>query len=157
MGNAWHVLPLTTDEAQYLEKVEVVPVPSGPAVSSVPTPNQVFAALASFPEYRVAVRRWDHKEKGQFVYIKLLQEDGSIAIIFNLLGVTADDQPAGTFAFEYYRETEELIRLVAKLANVCGPLVLWHDGGCERSIVVSPGQRAEPDAAADGGRDAGSS
>jgi hypothetical protein len=111
----------------------VVPPEAGP--STAPTPEQVFTALESFPEYRVAVRRRDRKEKGTSVYLDLRRADGSYAIEINLLRVVADNQPAGTFVFAYYRETEELVRLVAKLAESCGPLVLWHDGG-ERSVIV---------------------
>ena len=151
MGNAWHVFPFTPDLARELAELEGVLASSPPAAGAVPTPNQVLAALASFPEYRVIVRRWDRKEKqkGQFVYIKLLRADGSFAIAINLLGVSADDRPAGAFAFEYYQETEELVRIVARLADLCGPLVLSHDSGCEKSIVIAPGDSAEQGAAPD--------
>jgi hypothetical protein len=48
----------------------------------------------------------------------------------------ADDRPVGVFSFEYYRETEELVRLVDKLAELCGPLFLYDDSGREKPIVV---------------------
>jgi hypothetical protein len=144
---------LTPDLARDLAEVEGVEASSPPAAGALPTPNQVFAALASFPEYRVIVRRWDRKEKekGQFVYIKLLRGDGSYAIAINLLGVTADHRPAGAFAFEYYQETEELVRIVSRLADLCGPLVLHHDSGCEKPIVIAPCDSAERGAAPDRG------
>ncbi|HEV3083787.1 MAG TPA: hypothetical protein VGY66_28655 [Gemmataceae bacterium] len=144
MGNAWYVLPLTIDLARHLAQVEGVPAPSDPAASTAPTPNQVLAALESFPEYRVTVHRWDRKRKedGQAIYIKVKRADGSSAITFDLLGIIADDQPAGTFAFNYYQETKELVRLASKLAESCGPLALCHDGG-ETSVVVDPSNPAE--------------
>src|SRR3954470_11869895 len=43
----------------------------------------------------------------------------------------------GTFVFEYYRGTDELVRLVPRLAESCGPLVLWHDRGGERSVLFT--------------------
>jgi hypothetical protein len=116
---------------------EGVPVPSTLPATTAPTPNQVLAALRSFPEYCVAVRRWDRKEKGQFVYIKVSRADGPYAMIINLLGVTADDQPVGTFGFEYYQETEELVAVVSRLADSCGPFLLYHDGG-EPPVVIEP-------------------
>jgi hypothetical protein len=130
---------MTPDLARDLAEADGVPASAPPAAGAAPTPNQVFAALASLPEYRVIVRRRDRKakEKGQFVYIKLLRADGSFAIAINLLGVTADHRPAGAFAFEYYREPEELLRIVSGIADLCGPLVLYHDGG-EAPVVVDP-------------------
>jgi hypothetical protein len=143
----WLVLPSTPDLIRELVEVEGMPMPAVQAVGTAPTPNQVFAVLPSFPEYRVTVRRWDRKrkEKGQAIYIKLLRAEDSVAITIQLLGVAADDQPAGTFAFEYYRETEELVRLVAKLAELCGPQVLCHDSGCEGPILVTPRKPSKPD------------
>jgi hypothetical protein len=151
VGNAWHVFPLTPDLARNLAEVEGVPPPSATAAGTAPTPNQVFAALGPFPEYRVIVRRWDRKEKekGQFVYIKLLRADGPYAITINLLGA-GDDRPAGAFAFEYYRETEDLVRFVSRLPDSCGPLVLYHDGG-EAPVVIAPSNAADPGAAPDRG------
>src|SRR5262249_4079250 len=125
-----------------------VPPDCGPG--KAPTPDQVFATLSLFTEYRINVRRRDRKEKGQAVYITLWRADGSYAIAINLLRVSADDRPGGTFVFEYYRGTAELVRLVSRLADVCGPLVLWHDSGCETSILVRPGKHAEPGPTTDG-------
>jgi hypothetical protein len=140
VGNAWHVYPLSADEAEWLQG-EGVSVPPHSAPSTAPTPDQVFAALRLFPEYRVRVRREDRKkkEKGQDVVLELTREDGSYAISIRLLGVHSDDRPVGVFYFEYFRETEELVRLVAKLAELCGPLYLYDDSGCERPIVIGPG------------------
>jgi hypothetical protein len=150
MGNAWYVSPLNAEQARDLER-EGVPIPQGLGPSTAPSPEQVFAALGSFPEYRVNVRRRDRKDKGQAVYVELRRADGSHAVDIHLLRVAADDQPAGVFLFDYYRGTDELVRLVAELAAACGPLVLWHDSGGERSVLVTPPGRAEPSAAADRG------
>jgi hypothetical protein len=109
----------------------------------------VLAAFQSFPEYRVAVRRRDRGEKGQAVSVEARRADGSYAIDIHLLRVTDDDRPAGVFVLDYYRGTEELVRLVAELAKVCGPLVLWHDSGGERSVLVTQEGRAEPGAPPD--------
>jgi hypothetical protein len=150
MGNAWHVSPLTAEQAQELDREGVAVLPdAGP--SAAPSPAQVLAAVAAFPEYTARVRRRDRKDKGQAVTVELRRADGSYAVEIRLLRVTADDQPAGVFVFEYYKGTDELVRLVAKLAEACGPLVLWHDSGGERSVLVTPPSRAEPSAAADGG------
>jgi hypothetical protein len=148
MGNYWHVYPLTADEAECL-RGEGVAVPPDCAFGTAPTPDQVFAALRLFPEYRVRVRRENRKKKemGQDVVVELTREDGSYAIRIRLIRVQSDDRPAGVFYFEYYRETEELVRLVAKLAEVCGPLFLYDDSGCEKPIVVSSGWPAGPGAA----------
>jgi hypothetical protein len=139
VGNYWHVYPLNSEEADS-HKSEGVSVPADIRPGTAPTPNQVFAALRLFPEYRVRVRREDRKkmEKGQDVVLTLTQEDGSSTVRIRLLGVHSHDRPVGVFYFEYYRETEELIRLVEKLAEVCGPQVLYHDSGCETSVLVSP-------------------
>ena len=141
VGNYWHVYPFNAEEADLLKR-EGVSVPADIAPGTAPTPDQVFAALRLFPEYRVRVRRedWKKKEKGQDVVLTLAREDGSDAVRIRLLGVHSDDRPAGVFYFEYYRETEELVRLVAKLAAVCGPQVLYQDSGCERSVLVNPGK-----------------
>jgi hypothetical protein len=138
MGNAWYVSPLTAEEAESLAR-EGVSVPDEAGPSTAPTPAQVFATLESFPEYLVAVRRRDRKDKGQSVSIELRRADGSYAIDICVYRVSSDDWPVGTFVFEHYGETDELVRLVSRLADVCGPLVLWNDSGCERSILVSPG------------------
>jgi hypothetical protein len=137
VGNAWYVSPLTTQGTEPLQR-EGVSVPRHSTSGTAPTPDQVFATLTLFPEYRVRVRRRERKDKGQAVYVELRRPDGSYAIDIHLLRVSSDDQPAGVFIFEYYRETEVLIRLVSKLAELCGPLVLWHDSGCEKPILVSP-------------------
>jgi hypothetical protein len=148
VGNAWFVSPLSdewTDPANPLG----VTAPPGSRPGTAPSPEQVLAALESFPQYRVGVRRRDRKEKGQAVYVELRREDGSHAIDIHLLRVAADDRPAGVFVFDYYRGTDELVRLVAKLAEVCGPLVLWHDSGGEPSVLVTPGSQSEPGAGPD--------
>ena len=156
MGNAWYVHPLNADVAEWLQG-QGVSVPPDSAPSTVPTPDQVFAALRLFPEYRVRVRREDRKKKemGQDVVVELRREDGSYAIGIRLLGVSSDDRPAGVFVFEFFRGTEELVRLVAKLAEHCGPLFLYDDSGCEKPILVSPSWPGGPGDTADGGRDAG--
>ena len=150
MSNAWYVYPLRPDTAKWLEG-EDVSVPSDLGPGTVPTPNQVFAVLRLFPEYRVQVRREDRKEKGQDVCVELRLEDGSYAIEIRLLGVSSDDQPVGVFVFEYFRETEELVRLVANLAELCGPLFLYDDSGCEGPILVTQGKPPEPGHQPDGG------
>ena len=134
VGNAWYVSPLTAENAKGLLVGEVAQVDASPSIR--PTPNQVFAALDSFPEYRISVRRRDRKEKGQAVYIELRREDGSCAVDIHLLRVSEDDEPVGVFVFDYYRERDELVSLVSKMSEVCGPLVLWQDGE-ERSGLVS--------------------
>jgi hypothetical protein len=108
----------------------------------------VLAALRLFPEYRVRVRRENRKKKdvGQDVVVELTREDGTYANRIRLIGIHSDDRPAGAFYFEYYRETEELVRLVAKLAELCGPLFLYDDSGCEKPIVVSSARAAGPGA-----------
>jgi hypothetical protein len=103
-----------------------------------------------FPEYRVTIRREDRKGKGQAVYVEIRRPDGSYAIDIRLLRVIGDDKPVGVFVIDYYREKSELVRLVSKLADVCGPLVMWHDSGGERSILVRPSWPAEPADADDG-------
>jgi hypothetical protein len=141
VGNYWHVYPLNAEEADLLKSEGVsVPIDTGPGTA--PTPDQVFAALQLFPEYRVRVRREERKkkEKGQDVVLTLTREDSSYTLRIRLLGVHSDDRPVGVFYFEYYREAEELVRLVEKLAEVCGPQVLYHDSGCERSVLVNPSQ-----------------
>ena len=152
MGNYWHVYPLNAEEAGLL-KSEGVSVPADLDPGKAPTPDQVFAALRLFPEYRVIVRREDRKkkEKGQDVVLTLAREDGSDAVRIRLLGVHSDDRPVGMFYFEYYRETEELVRLVEKLAEVCGPQVLYHDSGCEGPILLNPGKSTGPGHQPDGG------
>jgi hypothetical protein len=150
----WLVLPSTPDLIRELVEVEGMPMPAVQAVGAAPTPNQVLEVLASFPEYRVTVRRWDLKRmKGRAIYIKLRRADDSYAISISilLLGVVADDQPVGTFAFEYYRLPEELVRLVGKLAELCGPQVMYHDSGCERPILVTASRPPEPGHEPDGG------
>jgi hypothetical protein len=142
----WFVSPLSgewTDPANPLG----VAAPPGSRPGTAPSPAQVFAALEAFPEYRASVRRRDRKEKGQVVYVELRRADGTHAIDIHLLRVATDDRPAGVFVFDYYRGTDELVRLVARPAEVCGPLVLWHDSGGERSILVMPDDPAEPFAA----------
>ena len=152
MGNAWYVHPLNADVAEWLQG-QGVSVPPDSAPSTVPTPDQVFAALRLFPEYRVRVRREDRKKKemGQDVVVELRREDGSYAIGIRLLGVSSDDRPAGVFVFEYSRGTEELVRLVAKLAEHCGPLFLYDDSGCDGPILVTPTKPAKPGNERDGG------
>jgi hypothetical protein len=137
LGNAWYVHPLNADAAEWLRR-EGVSLPRDSAPSTAPSPEQVFAALRLFPEYHVRVRREDRKKKemGQDVVVELTREDGSYAIGIRLLGVSSDDRPAEVFVFEYYRETEELVRLVGKLTELCGPLFLYDDSGCEKPIVV---------------------
>ena len=151
MGNYWHVYPLKADDAEWLQG-EGVSVPPDSAPSTAPTPDQVFAALRLFPEYRIRVRREDRKkkEKGQDVVLELTREDGSYAVRIRLLGVHSDDRPVGVFVFEYYRETEELVRLVAQLAELCGPLFLYDDSGCEGPILVTPRKPPEPGHEPDG-------
>jgi hypothetical protein len=109
----------------------------------------VLAVIETLQEYRVNVRRWDRGEKGQGVDIGLRQAEGSYAIDIHLLRITTDDQPAGVFVFHYFRETDELVRLVTKLAEMCGPLVLWHDSGCEPSVLVTQAGPAEQAGAAE--------
>jgi hypothetical protein len=152
VGNHWHVYPFNADEAEWLEG-EGVSVPADIAPGTAPTPDQVFAALRQFPEYRVRVRREDRKkkEKGQDVVLEMTREDGSYAITIRLLGVHSDDRPVGMFYFEYFRETQELVRLVAKLTELCGPQFLYDDSGCEGPILVSPGKLPEPGHEPDGG------
>jgi hypothetical protein len=144
MGNYWHVYPLKADEAEWL-KGQGLSVPPSSAPSTGPTPNQLFSTLRSFPEYHVRFRREDRKRKemGQDVVVELRREDGSYAISIRLIGVHADDWPVGEFCFEYYRETEELVRLVAKLAELCGPLFLYDDSGCEKPILINPARAAD--------------
>jgi hypothetical protein len=139
VGNYWHVYPLKADDVDWLESVGVS-VPTDIAPGTAPTPDQVFAALRLFPNYRVHIRREDRKkkEKGQDVVLTLTREDGSYTVRIRLLGVHSDDRPVGVFYFEYFRETEELFRLVAKLADLCGPLYLYDDSGCEGPILVNP-------------------
>ena len=152
VSNYWHVYPWKADDAEWLQG-QGVTVPPDCAPSTAPTPDQVFAALRLFPEYRLRVRREDRKTKelGQDVVLELRREDGSYAVSIRLLGVHADDRPVGVFYFEYYRETEELVRLVAKLAELCGPLFLYDDSRCERPILVTPSKPAEPGHEPDGG------
>src|SRR5690348_5385318 len=104
MGNAWYVSPLTAEQARELER-EGVPVPPDAGPGTAPSPAQVLVAVAAFPEYTARVRRWDRKEKGQAVTVELRRADGSYAVEIRLLRVTADDRPAGTFVFEYYKGT----------------------------------------------------
>jgi hypothetical protein len=137
MGNSWYISPLNAEHARHLRDAEGLAVPAGLGEGAAPTPNQVFALLPLFPEYEVRVRRRDRGERGEAVSIELRTKDGGYAIDINLLGVRGDDAPASTFVFDYYRGTEELIRLATPLAAVCGPLVLWHDGG-ERSEIIAP-------------------
>jgi hypothetical protein len=145
MGNAWYVSPITGEWAESLQSEGVsVPPDSGP--SSAPTPNLLFATLKLFPEYHANIRRRDHKKTGKAIYVELRRADGSFAIEIDLIRVTADDQPAGVFVFASYHKREELVRLVSKLADVCGSLVLWHDSGGERPILVSPNRPFERNA-----------
>lgn len=148
MGYAWYVSPLTEEWTDPANPLRVAAL-EGSRPGTAPSPAQVFAALEAFPQYRASVRRRDGRPTGQAVSVELRRADDSYAIVIQLLRVTADDQPAGVFVFEYYQGTDELVRLVAKLAEVCGPLVLWHDSGGERSILVMPDGRAEPGAAPD--------
>jgi hypothetical protein len=137
MGNNWYVSPVTPETLVGLPGLptgDMLSLSSAPSIG--PTLNQVLAALKYFPECQINVRRRDRKDKGQSVYIELRRNDGSYAVDIHLLQVKADDQPAGVFYFDYYRETDELVRLVSKLAEVCGPLVLWHDSGGEYPVLV---------------------
>jgi hypothetical protein len=156
VGNAWYVHPLTADVGEWLQR-EGFSLPRDRAPSTAPSPEQVFAALRLFPEYHVRVRREDRnkKEMGQDVVFELTREDGSHAISIRLLGVSSDDRPAGVFVFDYYRGTEELVRLVARLAELCGPLFLYDDSGCEKPIVVSSGWPAGPGGTGGGSRGLG--
>jgi hypothetical protein len=140
MGNAWYVHPLNADMGECLQR-EGVSLPRDRAPSTAPSPEQVFVALRLFPEYHFRVRRADCKKKemGQEVVVELKREDGSYAISIRLLGVSSDDRPVRVFVFEYFRETEELVRVAAKLAELCGPLLLYDDSGCEKPIVVCSG------------------
>jgi hypothetical protein len=143
VGNAWFVFPLNDDLRGVLGRDGVVVRPGTPD-GVLPSPNQVFAVLESFPEYTVKTRRRDRGDKGEAVYIELHRSDGSYAIAVHLLGVRSDREPAGVFVFDYYRETEELVRIVSRLAALCGPLVLYHDSGGEPSVLVAPPTDAEP-------------
>jgi hypothetical protein len=145
MGNAWYVHPWKADVGKWLEG-QGVSVPPENAPGMAPTPNQVLAALQLFPEYRARVRREDLNGKRDVV-VELTRADGSYAITIRLIGVSADDRSAEVFVFEHFRETEELVRLVAALAGVCGALFLYDDSGCEKPIVVSPGLAAGPGSA----------
>ena|ERR1700677_1987007 len=122
-----------------------VAAPTAAAEAANPTPQQVFSALEAFPDYRVTVRRRTRKPPGkeeqQSIDLDLRLEDGSFAMEINLLRVTGDDQPA-VCVFSHNRTTEELVRIVAKLAEMCGPLILWHDAG-ETPVVVYPPGLAE--------------
>ncbi len=122
MGNKWFVSSAAADTTTKI----------------LPSPDQVLAAVGCFPEYRVSIRRRDRKEKGQAVYIELRREDGSAAVDIHLLRVSADDRPVGVFVFDYFRGTDELVRLVTKLAESCGPLVLWDESGEAEAILVTP-------------------
>jgi hypothetical protein len=141
MGNAWYVSSPTEEICKWIENQGLAPPPI-PENAADLTPQQLFKALESFPEYRVAIRgrTWKNpkKEEKHSIYLDLRREDGTYAIEINLHQPAPcnDDQPA-VVVFAYYRETEELMRIVAKLAEVCGPLILWHDGG-EPSVVVYP-------------------
>jgi hypothetical protein len=135
MGAAWFVSPLNVEFAAYLDDNGVAHPPPD-ANAAGPSPRRVFEALAAFPEYTQRVRRRERpRGKGQVIDIELRRADGSYAIEINLLRVTDDDRPA-LFCFAYYRETEELVRIVRRLAATCGPLVLWHDSGEEPILVT---------------------
>ena len=134
MGATWFVSALNVEFAEYLDDHGVAhPPPEANAAG--PTPRRVFEVLQTFPEYTQRVRRRDRPGKGESVYIELRRADGSYAIEINLPGVKDDDRPA-LLCFAYYRETEELVRIVQRLAATCGPLVLWHDSG-ENPILVT--------------------
>jgi hypothetical protein len=130
---------------KWIEQLGVA-APTVAAKPADPTPQQVFNALEAFPEYRCTVRRRTRKPPGkeeqQSINLDLRLEDGSYAMEINLLRVTGDDQPA-LCVVSHHRKTEELVRIVAKLAEVCGPLILWHDAG-ETPIVMYPTGHAEP-------------
>ena len=136
MGNAWYVSPFDHSWANPQNALGVG-APPGTRPGAAPSPDQVVAALAAFPEYHISVRQRERKGKGLAVQIEARRADGSYAIEIQLLRVTATDQPAGVFVFDYYHGTDELVRLVAELAAACGPLVLWHDSGGEPSILVT--------------------
>jgi len=123
-------------------EMEGVAAPAVLETAVDPTPQQVFDALEAFPEYRVTVKRHTRKPPGKeerkSIDLNLRLEDGTYVMEINLLRVTGDDQPA-TCVFSHNRTTEELVRIVAKLAEVCGPLILWHDSGETPVVVYPPG------------------
>jgi hypothetical protein len=145
VSHAWFVGPAIRGKTASRFFEDVLPPDAGP--STTPSPDQVFAVLGMFPEYRVArIGNWVSERTGdRSVQIELRRPDGSYAIDVNLLKVVADDQPVGVFTFSYYREVEELLPIVSKLADACGPQVLRHESGGEPTILVRPGQLTEPD------------
>ncbi len=147
MSHARYVCPPTEEWCQEIEKRGVVAPPAS-ATAVAPTPQQVFNVLESFPKYHVSLKRRTQKKsrKGptQYIQIDLRREDGSYAIEIDLLQVTGDDQPA-LFVFAHYGKPEELVEIVMKLAEVCGPLILLHDGG-EAPLVVYPPKGAHSEA-----------
>lgn len=137
MGNAWFVSPLTRDFVHQwpANRIEGA-IPDADGIA--PTPTQVFAAVATFPEYRVISKRRDRGAKGESIDISMRHDDGSCGVSISLLGARGDDRPVEVFAFDYYKERDELVKIVATLAESCGPLVLWHDGGDDNAVVVAP-------------------
>jgi hypothetical protein len=144
MSNSWEVTPLTPESAG-LRFFAGLSVPPDAGYGTPPTPDQVFAVLRTFPEYRIGeVRRRDQRKEGRGSYmeIELRYPDGSYAIDIRMLGVTADDRPVEFFFFTYYDQTEELVRIVSRLTELCGPLVLWHDSGGPEPILLCPSKGA---------------
>lgn len=137
MGNAWFVSPMG-DDWTALDNPLRVPAEVSGLVGKLPSPSQVFNVVEAIPNYTANIRRQDRKSKGQAISIELRRPEGAYAIDIRLLKVTTDNEPVGVFVFDYYQSTAELVNLVAKLAEVCGPLVLWHDSGGESSILVMP-------------------
>jgi hypothetical protein len=148
VGAAWYVSPPSEEMCRQIEELGVA-APPATETAAAPTPQQVFKALETFPEYRTTLRRRTRKPPGkgeqQSIQIDLRREDGSHAIEIDLLRVTADDEPA-LFVFAHYGKTEALAAIVAELAEVCGPLILWHDAG-ETPVVVYPTRNSEQSAA----------
>ena len=147
MGAAWYVSPPSEEMCREVEELGIAAPPVNDNAVS-PTPEQVFQTLKGFPEYRVSLRRGSYKRPAkhtveQAIHLDLRRQDGSYAIEINLLSVTDDDQPA-LLVFPYGK-VDEVVQIVTKLAETCGPLLLWHDSG-ETPIVVYPVNAAEPHA-----------
>jgi hypothetical protein len=144
MSNAWYIEAPTEEACKWIAKDEGVVPPPVRADAVMPTPQQVFDALQAIPEYQVKMRRGTYKRPRQgtvenAIYLDLRLTDGKYAVEIAILKVTGDDQPA-LVVFKYGR-MEEITRITAKLAEVCGPLILWNDAG-DPSVVVYPASGA---------------
>ncbi len=107
-----------------------VPLPGEIPVGRYPTPNEIKTILDAIPgirvDYRISHTVWQASVTGR--------KDVSWA---SLLVQDYDDDPDAARPFYFEAGWDETITLVtARLARVCGPLVLLHDSGAAPRIVM---------------------